>query len=231
VGAQVLVFDERLVDSPTESPAGFNAFQRPRGSRISPDLFMSTPTEPAHVTQLLNDLRAGRFGASDQLLALLYDDLKAMARRQMNGQARSHTLQPTALVHEAYVRLAGSGVGASSREHFLALAAKAMRCVLIDHARAKGRDKRDGGRERVELDEAIGAVSERGLDLIALDEALSALEQMDAQRASLVELRFFGGLTLEEAARMLDISLATAKREWNGAKVWLFRRLSGEGGE
>jgi RNA polymerase sigma factor (TIGR02999 family) len=179
------------------------------------------------VTQLLNNLRDGNHEASERLLVILYDDLRDLARRQMNKEAVGHTLQPTALVNEAYARIASNGpLDLRNREHFLALASKAMRHVLIDHARAKGRDKRSGGRHRVELDEAIGATQERGLDLLALDEALAALERLDPQRASLVEMRFFGGLTLDEAAHILGISVSTAKREWVAAKVWLFRQLN-----
>src|SRR5262245_36484533 len=133
--------------------------------------------DTAQVIQLTEELREGRAGASERLLELLYDDLRALARRHMSRQPPGHTLQPTALVHEAYARLAGNGAQVRGREHFLALAARAMRCVLIDHARGKDRGKRSDGRRRVDLDEALAAGPDTAPDLLALGDALEALER------------------------------------------------------
>jgi RNA polymerase sigma-70 factor (ECF subfamily) len=186
------------------------------------------------VTVLLGQVQSGQREATDRLLTLVYDDLRALARRQLSGQAPGHTLQPTALVHEAYVRLVGpAGDKLNNREHFLAVAAKAMRCILIDHARGKGRDKRGGGGgwERVELDQVVTGAADRGVDLIVLEEALIRLEAVNPERVRLIEFRFFAGLTLEEAGAVLGVSLATVKREWAATKVWLFRALAVDGAQ
>jgi RNA polymerase sigma factor (TIGR02999 family) len=184
-------------------------------------------SDAGQVATLLRELNAGSDSAADELFALIYADLRAMARRQLRG--RNHTLQATALVNEVYLRLvAQPGAGPIDRERFLGLAARVMRQVLIDHIRGKQRAKRGGGWERIALDEAVLGSRSQGVDLLALEEALSKLSASHPERVHLVELRYFGGLTLEEACPVLGISAATAKREWAATRVWLFRELTGE---
>lgn len=171
---------------------------------------------------------------ADHLLATVYDELRELARRELAREGPGHTLQPTALVHEVYLKLAPQDRATiTDRSHFFALAAMAMRRVLTDHARGKGRDKRGGGRRRIDLDAVSGAAddsscSER-IDLLTLDDALRRLEALDARQARLVELRYFAGLTAEAAAEALGISVATANRDWKLAKIWLYREISGDG--
>jgi RNA polymerase sigma factor (TIGR02999 family) len=184
------------------------------------------------VTLLLDQVRIGQRDAADRLLEIVYDDLRALARGQLKRQSPGHTFHPTDLVHEVYLRLIGPAVGVpSNRQHFLAVASKAMRCVLIDHARGKHSDKR-GGRDwvRVELDGIVIESASSGVDLVALDDALTRLEAQNSQRVQIVELRFFGGLTVDETAQVIGISPATVKREWAAARVWLFRELGGASG-
>jgi RNA polymerase sigma factor (TIGR02999 family) len=168
---------------------------------------------------------------ADELLPKVYDELRRLAARQLRGEAPGQTLQPTALVHEAYLRLhpaPGDSPGAKyDRSDFLAAAATAMRRILIDRARARRADKRGGGRDRADLDPDQLAVPERSAELLALDDALTRLAAKDPRKAKLVELRYFAGLTLDEAATALDISPATADRDWAFARAWLHRELSG----
>jgi RNA polymerase sigma factor (TIGR02999 family) len=178
-------------------------------------------------TQLIQRLSQGDASASGELLALVYAELHALAEKLMRGQSPAHTLQPTALVNEAYMRLVKSDAGASweSRAHFLGVAAKAMRSVLVDHARRKGAARRNGGLDRVALDELSAVFAERAPDLLALDEALDRLSDMDAELERVVELRFFAGLSNAEVARSLAISEPTAVRRWRVARMWLRREL------
>jgi RNA polymerase sigma factor (TIGR02999 family) len=169
------------------------------------------------VTVLLQRMSRGDVAAEEQLFAFLYGELRARARGIMGG-GDGHTLQPTAVVHEAWLKLAGGETDWQGRSHFLAVAARAMRQVLVDHARAKRAEKRGGNVERVTLDEAVRVYEERAIDLVALDEALSRLADEDAELARLVELRFFGGLTIEETARVLDVSTPTVERWWRTAR-------------
>ena len=182
------------------------------------------------VTDLLRAWAAGDQAALDELLPLVYDELRRQARRFMRAQPPGHTLQTTALVHEAYLRLVGqSHVDWQSRAHFLGVASKAMRSILVDHARARGAAKRGGSARAVTLDEGGGvadAGSQRGVDVLALDEALARLAELDSRKSQLVELRYFGGLGIEEAAAVLGVSPATVKREWTTARAWLRRELS-----
>ena len=188
-------------------------------------------SDPVDVTLLLRNAVGGDARASDQLLPLIYAELKEMAQRQLRRESPGHTLQPTALVHEAYLHLVDqSGASFHDRHHFFAVAATAMRRILIDHARTRGRLKRGGGQHRVDLDDAVDAVAESGVDLQDLDAAMKALETVDSRKAKLVELRFFVGLTIEQAADVLHISPATAKREWLVAKGFLYRKINGEDG-
>lgn len=186
---------------------------------------MDSPS-PGTVTRLLLAWSAGDTAASDQLLALLYDDLKQRARRQLRRERRDHTLQPTALVHEAYLRLVRqTDVTWRNRAQFLALAAVMMRRVLLDHGRGRGTAKRGGSWVRVALESEGGPAAGPDAELGELEAALDDLAVQDARQARLVELRVFGGLSYEEAAEVMGISPAVARREWTMARAWLFRRL------
>jgi len=183
-------------------------------------------TTPQTVTRLLHAWSRGDADASERLLALLYDDLKLRARRQLRRERRDHTLQPTALVHEAYLRLVRqSEVTWRNRAQFLALAAVMMRRVLLDHGRGRGTAKRGGSWVRVSLETDASAATAPEADLRDLETALEELAVQDARQARLVELRVFGGLSYDEAAEVLGISAATARRDWTIARAWLFRRL------
>jgi RNA polymerase sigma factor (TIGR02999 family) len=185
----------------------------------------------ADVTHILNAIEQGDPHAAAQLLPLVYDELRRLAAQRLAGEGPGHTLQPTALVHEAYLKLVGPDPRHpwNGRVHFFAAAAEAMRRLLIDHARRKHRARRGGGMKRVErgdLDD-IAMVAERGADdLLALDEALTRLAAADPRRAELVKLRYFAGLTLEQAAEQLGISRATAARHWAFARAWLYDALT-----
>ncbi|MEQ8762743.1 MAG: ECF-type sigma factor [Planctomycetota bacterium] len=157
----------------------------------------------------------------------IYDELRRLAKHHLKAQRRDHTLQPTALVHEVYLRLvSGQELEQLDRTACLRLAARAMRSVLVDHARTRNRQKRKASGERVMLDEAVAAYEERALDLVALDEALEALQVLDERLAALIDLRFFGGLSVEQTAAVLGVSARTIKREWQVARGWLYERLS-----
>ena len=172
--------------------------------------------------QLLRDVGRNRPGAEEELLPLVYEDLRRLAHRAMRGERPGHTLQTTALVHEAYMRLRGAASESwESRAHFLRVAARAMRRVLIDHARRKLSDKRGGGVEREPLDAITLAHDESPGDLLALNDALDRLAAVDARMAQVVELRFFAGLTLEDTARVLGVSRSTVKNDWTMARAWL----------
>jgi RNA polymerase sigma factor (TIGR02999 family) len=185
------------------------------------------------VTRLLGELRAGKPDAFDDLLPLVYDELRQLARRQRHRWYGDETLTSTALVHEAYLRLVDqSAVEWESRAHFLAVASKAMRQILLDYAKRKRAAKRDGGRERIPLDEveAVLGAGEDAMDmqseaLIALEESLGRLEAREPRQSRIVECRFFGGMTIEETAEALGISVATVKRGWAMAQAWLYRDL------
>jgi len=179
------------------------------------------------ITELLNRAQEGDAEAADSVIAILYDELRAIARAQMGGAGgAAQTLQPTALVHEAYLRLVRHGDSWENRRHFLGFAARAMRSVLVDHARAKRRAKRGGGLKREPLHAAVAWFEENRIDLLALDEALKRLEREDTRRHRIVELRFFAGLDNAEVAKTLSISLATVEREWAVARAWLYRYMS-----
>lgn len=182
------------------------------------------------VTRILSAIEDGDAGAAEQLLPLVYDELRKLAAARLSHERSDHTLQPTALVHEAYLKLVASGadLGWDSRGHFFAAAAEAMRRILINHARDKRRLKRGGGWRRVDLDMVT---LDDGADLeqwVALDEALEQLANEHAACAELVKLRFYAGLSGEEAAAALGISRRTGDRHWAYAKAWLFERLEGE---
>jgi RNA polymerase sigma-70 factor, ECF subfamily len=188
---------------------------------------MSSPTSPtsSEVTRLLFDLQKGSRTASEQLIPLVYSELHDLAVRYMRSERADHTLQPTALVHEAFLKLVDQrAVSWQNRAHFFGIAAQAMRRILVDHARRKRATKREGG-HRVTLDEGLAVAAERSIDLLALDDALEKLRALDERQHRVVELRFFGGLEVEQVAEVLGISTATVKRDWTFAKAWLQREL------
>jgi RNA polymerase sigma factor (TIGR02999 family) len=187
-----------------------------------------TTVSQREITRLLADWAGGDRDALDRLAPLVHAELRRIARRQMGGERQGHTLQATALVNEAYLRLAGQeGFEWRDRAHFYAVCAQVMRHVLIDHARAHARDKRGGGALHVSLDEAAVMSAESASELVALDEALRELEGVDPQKGRVVELRYFAGLSIEETAEVLGISPTTVRREWRRAKAWLYRALAG----
>lgn len=191
---------------------------------------MESPKDPtAQVTTLIQRINNGDRSAMDKLLPLVYDELRRIANRHLANERPGHTLQPTALVHEAYIRLIDQRSSHwQNRLHFLSVAATMMRRVLIDHAKAKYRIKRGGvGQQKVSLDDIDLATEERAVEVIAIDEALDKLADLDALQAKVVELRFFGGVSLEETAQILGVSEATVKRYGNSARAWLQREISG----
>lgn len=178
------------------------------------------------ITQLLQALRAGDREAEDQLLDVVYGELHRIAARHMRRERIDHTLQATALIHEAYVRLIDQQAKDwQNRTHFYAVAAQVMRRILVDHARTHGTAKRGGGQYKVSLDDALPLTTEQSDALVALDEALSRLSKFDPRKSRIVELRYFGGLSVEEIARALGISSRTVKRDWTVAKAWLYGEL------
>jgi RNA polymerase sigma factor (TIGR02999 family) len=180
------------------------------------------------VTRILREVAAGERRDMDALLVAVYDDLRVLANRHLRQERSDHTLQATALVHEVYLRLVNQeAVEWRDRVHFFAVASHVIRRILVDHARKKKSAKRGGERQKLTLNE-VAVLMERGdVDLVALDDALAALGQIDAQRSRLVEMRFFGGLSVDECAEALGVSPRTAKRIWVGAKAWLYRELAG----
>lgn len=177
-------------------------------------------------TKLLVSWRSGDECARDRMISLVYPELRAIASRQMAGERRNHTLQPTALVNEAYMRLSGlNAMDWQDRTHFVSIAARLMREILVDHARRRNASKRDGGKRvtLTNLDFADATVDP--VDVVGLDHVLTRLERLDADKGKVVELRFFGGLTVEETAVALNISQATVKRHWQAARVWLYEAL------
>jgi RNA polymerase sigma-70 factor, ECF subfamily len=183
----------------------------------------------AEITQLLAGMKAGDAGCRSQFAAAVYGELKRMAGAQMRLERRGHTLQPSALVNELFLRMLGrSGAEWENRAHFFSTAASTMRRILIDHARGRRAKKRDGALQRVELDHGLGFEEDPGSErLIALDSALNALAALDARQARIVELRFFAGLTAEETADAMGVSSRTVKREWAMARAWLHGRING----
>lgn len=180
------------------------------------------------ISVILKDWSGGNRASADVLLSLVYDELRKIASQYLRKERSGHTLQPTALVHEAYMKLIDiSDINWQDRAHFFAVSANVMRHILVDHARAKLAEKRGGEAERIALDDAISLSTEQNIDLVELDEALKELAGFDEQQSRIVELRFFGGLTIEETAHVLGISPATVKREWSMAKAWLHRKLKG----
>jgi RNA polymerase sigma factor (TIGR02999 family) len=186
-----------------------------------------TAPPPPALTDLVQGAGRGDREQLDALFPLVYDELRRLARARMRAEGAAHTLQPTALVHEAWFRLAAQhGAGWRDRAHFFAMAAEMMRRILVNHARDRRAAKRGGGATRVELDEAVSFFETRDVDLEALDEALQRLAALDPRASRVVELRFFAGLGIEEVAEALGVSPATVKRDWTTARAWLHRELA-----
>jgi RNA polymerase sigma-70 factor (ECF subfamily) len=184
------------------------------------------------ISRLLRAWSGGKSGALEDLVPLVYDELHRQAHRFLRRERQSHTLQTTALIHEAYLNLIRQKhITVKNRDHFFAISANLMRQILVNYANARNRKKRGGTAESLELDDSILiATRAKDLELLALDEALKRLSTMDEQQAQIVELRYFGGMTIEETAKVLDISPATIKRDWKMTKAWLFRELGGKDG-
>ena len=183
-------------------------------------------TSPHQISQLLARYSDGDQAALDQLMPLVYGELRKMARRYMRGQPPGHTLQTTALIHEAYLKLVGQGQRRwKHRAHFFGVAAQAMRHILVDYARSHHAAKRGGEVREVSFDEAAAVTEERAAEVVALDDALDMLAELAPRQSRVVELRYFGGLSVEETAEVLKVSAETVKRDWRMAKVWLLREL------
>jgi RNA polymerase sigma factor (TIGR02999 family) len=188
------------------------------------------PPPQHHITELLAEWSDGNQSALDELYPLVYDELHRLARRYISCERKGHTLQTTALINEAYVRLVDQrNVRWANRSHFFAISAQIMRRILIDHARRHAYAKRGGGAQQVSLDEAATVTPDQSLELIRLDEALNSLSELDPRRGQVVELRFFGGLNNEEIAGVLKVSENTVTRDWNMARAWLYQQLTGSG--
>ena len=187
---------------------------------------MAVPDEKS-VTQMLADWRKGDRSALDKLMPMVYEELRRLASSYLRRERPDHTLQPTALVHEAYFRLVDQrNVSWQNRAHFFGIAARMMRRILVDHARSHLYAKRGGGAQKLALDEAIAVRGqEPDVDIAALDEAITNLQAIDPRQSRIVELRYFGGLSIEATAEVLEISPATVKREWNIARTWLHREI------
>lgn len=194
---------------------------------LGPILLQRNSSTP--VTTLLVRWREGDREALEELMPLVYDELRRLARHYLRQERSDHTLQSTALVHEAYLRLAGGNApNWQNRAHFFGVAAHIMRQILVEHARGRGAVKRGGNALRLEIDEALALPQQIDVDVVALDKALNELSEMDAQQGRIVELRFFGGLTIEDTSEVLGISPATVKRDWVTARAWLYRAMTGE---
>ncbi len=185
--------------------------------------------DEATVTRFLSALRDGDADGLARLMPLVYAELHRLAERQMQGERPGHTLQPTALVHEAFLRLTGASVSPTDRSHFFALAAATMRRVLVDHARSRRRDKRGGGAAHVPLEDALQVAEAPGHDVVALDESLERLAARDGRKARAIELHYFAGLNYDEIADALQVSVATVDRDLRFAKAWLLADLGDEG--
>jgi RNA polymerase sigma-70 factor (ECF subfamily) len=185
--------------------------------------------EPSNITLLLNQMRNGDSEAGDKAASLVYNELHRIAAREMRHENEGHTLQTTALVHEAYVRLAGSGsLEIQNRGHFFAVASQQMRRILVDYARSNHAQRRGGGATKIDLDQLQIAVVPRSADVLSLDEALRELERIDPRAAKVVELRYFGGYTDKEVVEVLSVSIATVRRDWEFARSWLFNQMQGK---
>jgi RNA polymerase sigma factor (TIGR02999 family) len=204
---------------------GFNAFAAEVGVSLSPQP-AKTMSDQHDVTAKLSELSAGRREAWDELMPIVYGELKRMAHRHLRGERPGHTLNTTAIVHEAYLKLVNiDQLQWRDRAHFFAMASRAMRRILIDHARTRSREKRGGGWTKVTLDDAFMVAEERAEDMIALDEALTRLESVNERQCRVVEYRFFGGMSIQETAEAIGISAASVKRDWMVTRAWLNQEL------
>lgn len=193
---------------------------------------MTALRTPSELTALLDDWKHGDQSAIQKLTPLVYGELRRIAHRYARRERNGHTLQTTALINEAYLRLAGNEPPDwQNRQHFFAVTAQVMRHILIDHARRRRSLKHGGAADQVSLSDAALMAADRAEELIALDEALAELAVLDPRKSQVVELRYFGGLSLEETAQALDLSLMTVRRDWRAAKAWLFRRLEATKGD
>ena len=183
--------------------------------------------QPGEVTRLLGKIGRGEKDAMNQLLPLVYDELHRLARSYFRRERGEHTLQPTALVHEAYIRLVDQHAAMESRGHFMAVAATQMRRILLDYARKHRAARRGGDGQKVMLEDTMAICEQQPVDVIALDGALEKLAALDGKQANLVELRFFGGLSVEETAEVMGVSPATVKRSWSSARAFLHREITG----
>jgi len=198
-----------------------------RSPSFKHDLELTTRPPQHEITQLLAEWREGNQSALDELYPLVYNELHRLARRYMSRERKGHTLQTTALINEAYVRLVDQkNVHWANRSHFFAISAQIMRRILIDHARRHAYAKRGGGAQQVSLEEVAAIAPNPSRELVRLDEALKSLAEMDPRRSQVVELRYFGGLNNEEIAGVLNISANTVTRDWNMARAWLYQQLS-----
>lgn len=203
-----------------------NRIERSTIERSDARNFMCVDETRRSITTLLNDIRQGDKTAEGKVFPILYDELHRHAVRYMRSERADHTLQPTALVHEAYLRIfEGEAPEWQSRAHFMAVAAQVMRRILVDHARQRHAAKRGGAPVRMDLLDSL-AISDDGHEMLALDEALSRLEEWDARQSRVVELRFFAGMTDEESALVLGVSTRTVKRDWSSAKAWLYSEMT-----
>jgi len=185
------------------------------------------PALPQEITQLLMNWSQGDKAALDQLVPLVYPELRRLAKRHMDREDPAHTLQTSALINEAYLKLVDQqNVEWQNRAHFFAVAAQVMRHILVDHARTRNYAKRGGGAPKLPLDEAAALTEQRAGQLIALDDALRDLSALDARKSQIIELRFFGGLSLDETAEVMKISPSTVQREWRAAKAWLHHTMT-----
>ena len=185
------------------------------------------PPVPGDVSQLLQAWGRGDVQAGEDLIPVVYQELRRRAAAYLRGERRDHTLQPTALVHEAYVRLVGKEpITWQNRAHFFGVASQMMRHILVDHARQHGAAKRPGARVKVTLDDHIGAAQPPDCEILLLDRALTDLSRLDPRQAHIVELRYFGGLSEQEVATLLSLSRATVTREWQTARAWMYRRMT-----
>lgn len=199
----------------------------PRAGRESPRRSHEMASRSGEVTALLRAWGHGSVEARDQLMPLVYEELRRRAAAYLRRERADHTLQPTALVHEAYLRLIGQArVGWQNRAQFFGIAAQMMRRILVDHARGRHREKRLGAAVKVPLDEGVGIVESPDCELLLLDEALNELTRMDPRQGRIVELRYFGGLSESEVAEVLAVSRSTVTREWQIARGWLYRRVT-----
>lgn len=197
---------------------------------------MPTPSlqeiTPQEITVLLIAWGRGDRAALDRLMPLVYDELRRMAHRYLGRERAGHTLQSAALVNEVYLKMVGGQqLDWQNRAHFFAVAAQLIRMILVDYARTRNRDRRGGGAQRVSLDDALLVADEQSAELVALNDALNSLAAFDERKSKVAELRFFGGLSVEETATALDVAPITVMREWRLAKAWLYRELNREGGD